>query len=177
MEKSFKSIAKDYGIYLGATLAAVTAIGYAVSLDLFTQIWLGLSLIAIIIVFGIISILKSKKASGGYISFKNAFTSYFITILLGLVISSLVSIIIFNFIDPEAATTLQEKIMDAQVQRLENFNVPAEVIAETVEKMEAQGNMYSISNIAQSIIWQLAGFSVVGLIIALIMKKNKPETE
>ncbi|WP_282135627.1 DUF4199 domain-containing protein [Seonamhaeicola maritimus] len=177
MEKSFKSIAKDYGIYLGGVLAVITILVYTINLDLFTQIWLGLTLLAIIIVLGIMSISKSKKSLGGYISFKNAFTSYFITILIGLVISALVSIVIFNFIDPEAATTLQEKIIEVQTQRFENFNMPPEAIAEAVEKMEAQGDMYSIGNIAKSVIWQLAGFSVVGLIAAAIMKKSKPETE
>lgn len=177
METSLKSVASNYGLYLGAILSLLTAIGYAVSLDLFTKIWFGIGLLIIIIVLGILSIAKSKKILGGFISFKDAFTSYFITVLIGISISAAVSIIIFNFIDPEAATTLQEKIIDVQTERLENFNVPNDVIAETIEKMEAQGNMYSISNVLQSIVWQLAGFSVVGLIIAAIMKKTNPDTE
>jgi hypothetical protein len=43
--------------------------------------------------------------------------------------------------------------------------------------MEAQGNMYSISNVLQSIVWQLLGFSIIGLIVAAAMKKSKPDTE
>mgnify|MGYP003665277239 CR=1 FL=1 len=177
MEKSLKSVAINYGMYLGAILSLLTVIGYAVSLDLFTQIWFGISFLVIIIVLGILSVSQSKKLSGGFISFKNAFTSYFITILIGLIISAVVSIIIFNFIDPEAATVLQEKIIDSQMERLKSFNVPTEAIAEAMEKMENQGNMYSIGNILQSIIWQLAGFSVVGLIVAAVMKKNTPGSE
>tara|TARA_R110000868_G_scaffold35710_2_gene127634 strand:+ start:491 stop:1024 length:534 start_codon:yes stop_codon:yes gene_type:complete len=177
MEKSSKSIAINYGLYLGAILSLLTVVAYAINLDLFTQIWFGISILILIIVLGIISISKSKKLFEGYISFKNAFTSYFITVLIGIVISALVSIVVFNFIDPEAANVLQEKIIDLQMQRLENFNVPTEAIAQAMEKMEEQGNMYSIANVLQSIIWQLAGFSVVGLIVAAIMKKNKPDTE
>ncbi|GAA3654141.1 DUF4199 domain-containing protein [Flavivirga jejuensis] len=177
MEKSLKSIASNYGLYLGAILSLLTLIGYAVSLDLFTKIWFGIGFLLIIIVLGIISVSNSKKSLGGFISFKNAFTSYFITILIGLIVSAVVSIIIFNFIDPDAAKTLQEKIIETQIQRLESFNVPSEAIAETLEKMESQGNMYSIGNILQSIVWQLAGFSVVGLIVAAVMKKSNPDTE
>lgn len=177
MEKSFKSIAKDYGLYLGALLSLLTVVGYAVSLDLFTKVWFGISLLIVIIAFGVISTSKSKKSLGGYISFKDAFTSYFITILIGLVISALVSFIIFNVVDAEAANTLQQKIIETQVERLESFNVPNEVISQTVEKIEAKGNLYSIGNVLQSIVWQLAGFSIVGLIVAAIMKKRNPDSE
>ena len=177
MEKSFKSIAKDYGLYLGALLSLLTVIGYAVSLDLFTKVWFGISLLIVIIAFGIISTSKSKKLLGGYITFKDTFTSYFITILIGLVISALVSFIIFNVVDAEAANTLQQKIIETQVKRLESFNVPNEVISQTVEKIEAKGNLYSIGNVLQSIVWQLAGFSIVGLIVAAIMKKRNPDSE
>ncbi|MGB5417906.1 DUF4199 domain-containing protein [Algibacter sp.] len=175
MEKSLKSMATNYGLYLGATLALITVIAYAVNLDLYTQIWFGLCILALIIVFGIVSVVNSKKANNGFLSFKNAFTSYFITVLVGLVISAVVSIIIFNIIDPEAAAQLQEKVINSQLERLQAYNVPVEVIDETMEKMEAQGNMFSIGNALQSLAFQLIGFSVVGLIVAAVMKKNNPD--
>ena len=175
MEKSLKSIATNYGLYLGIALALLSVIAYAVNLDLYTKIWFGLCLLGMIIVFGIISVVNTKKANDGFLSFKNAFTSYFITILIGLVISTVVSIIIFNFIDPEAAAELQEKVIDSQLARLEAYNVPVEVIDETMEKMESQGNMFSIGNALQSLVFQIIGFSVVGLIVAAVMKKNNPD--
>ncbi|ALJ06400.1 hypothetical protein APS56_15210 [Pseudalgibacter alginicilyticus] len=177
MEKSLKSVAINYGMYLGAILSLLTVIGYGVSLDLFTQVWFGITFIILVIVVGILSVVQSKKLLGGFISFKNAFTSYFITLLVGAIISALINIIIFNVIDPDASIVLHEKIIESQVERLQSYNVPAEAIAETVEKMEAQGNMYSVGNILQSIIWQLAGFSVIGLIVAAAMKKNPPSSE
>ncbi|WP_298551050.1 DUF4199 domain-containing protein [uncultured Algibacter sp.] len=175
MEKSLKSIATNYGLYLGITLALITVVAYAVNLDLYTKIWFGLCLMAAIIVFGIISVVNTKKANGGFLSFKNAFTSYFITILIGIVISTIVSLIIFNVIDPDAAAELQVKVIDSQLARLEAYNVPTEVIDETMKKMEAQGNMFAIGNVLQSLVFQLIGFSVVGLIVAAVMKKNNPD--
>lgn len=177
MEKSIKSISANYGLYLGIILTLLTGIGYAVNLDLFTKIWFGLLFILVVIVLGVISVAKAKKSLGGFISFKDAFTAYFITLVVGLLIGSITSILIFVVIDPEAATELQEKIINSQVDRLESFNVPTEVIDETIEKMEAKGNMYSVGNILTSLIWQIAGFSVVGLIVAAIMKKRNPDAE
>ena len=177
METSLKSIATNYGLYLGVILALITVLAYAINLDLYTEIWFGLVILGIIIALGIISSVKAKKANGGFLSFKNTFTAYFITVLIGLIISAVVSILVFNFIDPEASSELQEKIMNTQIERLESFNVPTEAIEETVAKLEAQGNMFSISNVLQSIVWQLLGFSVVGLIVAAAIKKSKPEAE
>jgi fumarate reductase subunit C len=174
MKKSIKTVATNYGLYLGIALTVLTGIAYSVNLDLFTEIWFGLLFIFVVIVLGIISVVKVKKSFNGFINFKDAFTSYFVTLVIGLLIGSLTSILIFVVIDPEAAIELQEKIINSQVDRLESYNVPAEVIDDTIEQMEAKGNMYSVVNILTSLIWQIAGFSVVGLIIAAIIKKRNP---
>ena len=174
MEKSIKSLAINWGLYLGVTLALSTVLGY-INLDLYTKWWFGIGMMILIIVFGIISAMKAKGLLGGFISFKESFTSYFITIALGLVISTVVSIIIFNFVDPDAALTLKEKIMDSTVEMMQNFGAPEEAIAEAVEKMEADENIFAIGKVLQSLAFQLIGFSVVGLIVALVVKKNNPD--
>ena len=175
MEKSLKSSSVNYGVYLGLILASLTILGYAVSLDLFTQWWFGIIFLLLVIVFGIVSSMGAKKLLGGFISFKNAFTAYFIAILVGILISSIVSIVIFNVIDPDAANILQEKIIESQIAMMENFGTPQEVIDEAVSKAQANGSMYSIGNILKSIAFQLVGFSIVGLIVAAVVKKNDPD--
>jgi len=174
MEKSIKSLATNWGLYLGGALSLLTVLGY-VNLDLFTKWWFGIGMLILIIIFGIISAMKSRGLLNGFISFKEAFTSYFITIALGLVISTIVSILIFNFIDPDAAITLKEKILDSTVQMMQNFGAPEDAIAQTVEKMEADESMFAIGKVLQSLAFQLIGYSVVGLIVALVVKKNNPD--
>ena len=109
MEKSLKSTAVNYGLYLALILSSLTIIGYAVYLDLFTKWWLGISQMLLVIIFGIVSASKAKSNLGGFISLKDAFTAFFITVAIGIVISALVGMIIFNFVDTEAAAVLQEK--------------------------------------------------------------------
>ncbi|WP_299364294.1 DUF4199 domain-containing protein [Winogradskyella sp.] len=174
MEKSLKSSSANYGLYLGLILSALTIIGYAVSLDLFTKWWFGILLLLIVIILGIMSSMKARKLLGGFISFKNAFTAYFIAILVGILLSSLVSFLIFNVVDPDAASILQEKIIESQVQMLERFGTPQDAIDKAVSDMQANGSMYSIGNILKSIAYQLVGFSIVGLIVALVVKKSDP---
>ncbi|MCX7550171.1 DUF4199 domain-containing protein [Xanthomarina sp. F2636L] len=175
METSIKSNSINYGLYLGGVLSLFTVFAYAINLDLFTKWWYGISLMVLVIIFGIISAMSSKKLLNGIINFKGAFSSYFITVAVGIVISSLVSFVIFNVIDPEAATLLQEKILDSQVEMMRGFGAPEDAIAEVVEQMEKEDNMFAITKVLQSIAFQLIGFSVVGLIVALVVKKEDPE--
>jgi len=172
METSTKSSAINYGLYLGGLMALTTILGYALYLDLLTKWWLGILLFIVIIVFGILSALKSKSIQNGVITFKEAFSSYFITVAIGIIISMVISILIFNFIDPEAAIALKEKTIDATIQMMRSFNAPEEAVAQTLEQMEAQKNQFSIAPQLQSNAIFLVIQAVIGLIVALIVKRD-----
>tara|TARA_R100001377_G_C3182081_1_gene107072 strand:- start:411 stop:941 length:531 start_codon:yes stop_codon:yes gene_type:complete len=175
METSTKSIAINYGLYLGGILSLLTVTAYAINLDLFTKWWFGIAMMILVIVLGIMSSMKSRSSLNGFINFKGAFSSFFITVLVGIAISTIVSYVIFNVVDPDAAGILQEKILASQVEMMRNFGAPEESIAQVVEEMEKQENLYSLGNILQSLAFQLVGFSIVGLIVALVVKKEDVE--
>jgi hypothetical protein len=174
MEKSLKSSATTLGLYLALILSSFTIIGYAIYLDLFTKWWFGIGQMLLVIVFGIVSTIKARNISGGFINFKSAFTAFFITIAIGIVIPALIGLVIFNFVDPEAAAILQDKIIDSQMAMMQNFGAPQESIDEAMKQMRAQENFFSIGNSIKSIAYQLVGFSVVGLIVAAVVKKEDP---
>ncbi|MCB4808803.1 DUF4199 domain-containing protein [Tamlana sp. 62-3] len=174
MEKSIKSLATNWGLYLGVVLVIAGIMGY-MNLELMTKWWFGISMMIVVIVFGIISAMKSKGLLNGFISFKQAFTSYFITIVIGIVISVVTTILIYNFIDPDAALTLKDKMLDSQVEMMRNFGAPEEAIAAAVEELEAQENIFSIGKILQSLAFQLVGYSIAGLLVAVVVKKNNPK--
>jgi hypothetical protein len=174
MEKSLKSSATTLGLYLALILSSFTIIGYAIYLDLFTKWWFGISQMILVIILGIVSAVKARSISGGFINFKNTFTAFFITIALGIAIPALIGMVIFNFVDPEAASILQEKIINSQLTMMQNFGAPQESIDEAMKQMRAEENFFSIGNSIKSIAYQLVGFSVVGLIVAAVVKKEDP---
>ncbi|GGZ82689.1 DUF4199 domain-containing protein [Algibacter mikhailovii] len=176
MENSLKSIAINYGLYLGVLLALITVLAYAINIELLTNMWVGIVILVAIIVFGIISVAKAKQAQNGFASFKQAFTAYFITILIGLVISTFVSFLLFNVVDTEAAEVLKEKTIEKTVEMMEGFNSPTDKIDEAVTQIESQ-NQYSLGNIAKGLAGYLVFFSVIGLIVAAAMKKSDPSAE
>ncbi len=171
MEPTNKSNSINLGLYLGGVLSLIVVIIYAVNLDLFIEWWLGILLFVLVIAFGVVAANKVKKANGGFISFKDGFIHYFIAIAVGTLIGSVVSIAIFSFIDPEAANYLNEQILILSKTTMERFGAPQETIAAALEEASKKDN-FSIGMQLQSYIFRLAGYAIVGLIVALIIKKT-----
>ena len=144
METTTKSSATNNGLYLGGILSLITVLLYAVNLDLFTEWWLGIILFVVVVAFGVISAIKSRTLLNGFISFKQAFTSYFITVLIGSIISTVLGIVIFTFIDPEAATYINEQILVVTKQTMERFGMPQEAMQVALE--EARAKLYQLGS-------------------------------
>lgn len=173
MEKPLKSNAINYGLYLGITLASINIIAYVVDVKLFNSLWVLVAILLSIIAFGVISINSSKKILGGFISFKKAFTSYFITVALGLFISTVVYFLIFNVIDTESAQVLAEMQIESQVKMMEGFGTPQASIDEAVSKMQ-ENDPFSIGNQFLGYAIFLTVMSLIGLVVAAVTKKNDP---
>jgi hypothetical protein len=174
MEKSLRSSAVQYGLYVGLILSAFTIVAYAVNLELLTKWWLGIILFLVIIIMGIVSTAKARGLLNGFISFKQAFTAWFITIVVGIGISTLVNILIFNVIDPEAAEMVKQASIEASVSMMENFGAPQETIDQTIAEIE-KTNQFAVGNLLKSLAFQFLFYAVIGLIVALIMKKSDPD--
>lgn len=175
MEKSLKSVAINYGLYLSLILVSFTVIGYAINIELLVNFWLVMLILPlVVIIFGIISAAKSKSLLNGFISFKQAFSSYFITIAVAVLISTLVTFILFNYVDPEAALTLKEIVLEKSTALMEKFGAPASEIEKAMVEMEKQ-DTFAIGTQLKSLAQGFVFYSIIGLIVALIMKKNDPD--
>lgn len=173
MEKSIKSFAMTRGVYLGILLTLVTVLAYVVDLGLMVKWWYGIILLLVMVGFGIASSVGARKLLGGFISFKNAFASYFITIVIAMVISTLVGLLLFQVIDPEAAQVLEQKIVESTTAMMERFGAPQSEIDKAILAMEEQ-DQFSLGNQLKSVAWQLVIFAIIGLIVALVVKKTDP---
>lgn len=175
MEKSLKSMAINYGLYLGLILITFTIIGYAFSLDLLVNFWLVVLLLPVVnIGFGVFSTAKAKAALNGFISFKQAFSSYFITIAIGILMSSAVTIILFNFFDPDAALTLKDMVIEKTRSFMEGIGAPESEINKALAEMQSQ-DTFAIGTQLKSLAQGFVFYAVIGLIVAAIMKKKDPE--
>jgi uncharacterized membrane protein YeaQ/YmgE (transglycosylase-associated protein family) len=114
---------------------------------------------------------------GGIINFKEAFTSFFIYSVIGIVIANVFNYILFNFIDPAAKEQILEITINKTVEFMQKFGTPKDVMKETIISLK-ENDQYSITNIIKGSAFSIVFSSIIGLIAAAIMKsKTNPLNE
>ncbi|TRO66674.1 DUF4199 domain-containing protein [Christiangramia sabulilitoris] len=171
MEKPAKKISTSYGLYLGISLILIVVLAYAFDLSLFTKWWFGISLLLFVVIMASMATSKAKKASTSLFKFKDAFGAYFLTVFIGTFISLLFGIILFNFVDSEAAETLTELTIESTRDMMEGFGAPEAQINETLQQLQEE-NQYSLLNQLKGYGFQLIMYAVIGLIVALVFKEK-----
>lgn len=161
----------NYGVMIGIASALITATIYAVDLSLFTSWWMGLVGIAISITISVLLLSKTKKDLKGVFTFKEAFTTYFIAAVIGILISTTFNIILFNVIDPSAKDTLNELMIKYTVGMMQKFNSPASVINETIAKMK-ESSPYSTIELIKGSVFAIVFSAIFGLIFAAFFKSK-----
>jgi hypothetical protein len=175
MNEIIKKNGITYGIIAGVVGALITATIYAIDLNLFAKWWINISIILIYITIGIVLLSKTKKELKGVFSFKEAFTTYFISGVVATLISVGFNILLFNVIDPSAKDTLNEILIKSTAETLQKFGTPAAAINETVTKMQ-ENNPYATVELLKGSVFSIAGTAFFGLLLALIFK-SKPSQE
>jgi hypothetical protein len=175
MNEIIKKNGISYGIITGIVSVLITTAIYSIDLNLFVKWWLGIIIFLVYIIIGIVLLSKTKKELKGIFSFKEAFTTYFISAVIGILISVCFNILLFNVIDPSVKDTLNEIIIKYTVEMMEKFGTPSSAINEAVKKMQ-ENNPYSTIELIKGSAFSIAGSALFGLLLALIFK-SKPSQE
>lgn len=163
-----------YGITLGIILALITAAMYAIDLKLFVSGWVGGLTFVLYLIIGILLLVKTKKEINGFFSFKDAFTTFFITTIIALAISTLFSIILFNVVDPGAKDTVNELLIKYMAETLQKFGTPASAVNEALAKMKENSPFSTIEQL-KALIFSIVGYSILGLILAAFFKSKSTQ--
>jgi hypothetical protein len=169
MNEIIKKNGVTFGIILGLFSVLFTTAIYVIDLHLFTSWWIGIVSIIIAITIGVVLVSKTKKQMGGNITFKEAFTVYFIASAIGSFISTFFYYILFNFIDTQAKETIKEITLKYTADMMEKFGAPAASVNETMQKL-AQTDNYSLGNLMLGFAVGLVIQAIFGLILAAIFK-------
>jgi len=174
MNEIIKKNGISYGIITGVVSALITTAIYSIDLNLFTKWWLGIVIFLVYIIIGIVLLSKTKKELKGVFSFKEAFTTYFISAVIGTLISVGFNILLFNVIDPSAKDTLNEIIIKYTGEMMEKFGAPSAAINEALKKMQ-ENNPYSTIELLKGAVFSIVGSSIFGLLLALIFKSKSTQ--
>ncbi|UOK42478.1 MULTISPECIES: DUF4199 domain-containing protein [Flavobacterium] len=176
MNEVIKKNGVNYGITIGIISILLTASLYAIDLKLFTNMWLGLIMILVYIIIGVILVSKTKKQLNGQITFKEAFTVYFLAAAIAAAMSAVFNILLFNVIDPAAKETLNNEVIEYTVNMMKKTGAPTDKIKEVVEKMQETDN-YSFMNQLKGLVFSLIFSSVFGALLALIFRNKTSNLE
>lgn len=171
-----KRNAITFGVITGIVSALITATIYAIDLKLFTAWWAGIVSISAYLIISIVLLSRTKKELNGVFPFKDAFTTYFISALIGILISVAFNIILFNFIDPTAKETLKELTIKYTVAMMEKFGTPAATINEAIAKLK-ETDPYSIVELIKGSVFSIVFSSIFGLIMAAFFKSKSSSQE
>ena len=110
----------------------------------------------------------------GVFTFKEAFTTYFIFAVIGVLIGAIFNILLFNVIDPSASDTVKELTIKSVVETMQKYNTPASTINEMIAKMK-ENNPYSTIEILKGSAFVIVFYSILGLIMAAFFKSKTQE--
>lgn len=177
MNEVIKKNGIKFGVISGIISIVVTAFMYAVDINLFVNSWIQFGLVIFYLTLGIFVVSSAKKELGGTINFKEAFTSYFIYSVIGIVIANIFNYVLFNFIDTAAKDQILEITINKTVEMMQKFGTPKEALKETIIALK-ENDPYTIANIIKGSAFSIIFSSIIGMIIAAIMKsKTNPLNE
>jgi len=171
MNEIVKKNGITFGLISGIVSVLITTLIYTFNIKLFTSFWTGLISILFYIVISVVLLLKTKKELNGIFPFKQAFTTYFISAVVGILISLIFNIVLFNYIDPSAKETVKEMSIKYAVEMMQKYNAPSEAINKAITDMKAN-DQFSILQLLKGSIFTIAFSAVFGLILAAIFKSK-----
>lgn len=125
------------------------------------------------IVFAVIAAVKTKKTEG-YLPYSKALKTIFGILVISSFCLSLFSFILNNYIDPAFAERMLQLTIQKAQEMMQKFNVPQAEIEKQIKTMMSM-EMYSFTSIMKGFVYQCIFLFLLSLIIAAIVKKNKPE--
>ena len=160
------------GIGLGFFLCLITFYIYFIDIYNLTNVWYGTISALLIIIIGLASVIIKKKESKGLITFKDAFSTYFKTILIGSFISTTFLIIIFQlFLTPEKIILIKNLLIDFN-NSLMKINNTSEIDIKKSIEFSKNFDPSNIFEIIKSAVRYLLRDCIFGFIISFIMRNK-----
>lgn len=173
MTDIIKKTGFQIGLLLGFLLILLSSYIYFVDLALLTNVWAGVSTLILTVICGIISIVVIKGKLEGFITFKEAFSGYFITLLTGSLLSCIFLIVIYNFVlTPETKANIILAMRDFDISLLKQNLMPQENIDKTLEVYKTL-NPFSTNTVLSSFIKYLLRDCLIGFLVALIFRNKR----
>lgn len=160
-----------YGLLAGLGVVVYTLVLYLVN-DTLIFGWASMLGMVIYIACMYKAGVDERSENGGFITFKEALKPTFLTYVIGSLIATIFTYLLFTVIDP-GLMDLQNEIAAERIQSMSGM-LGEEGVEEALKRLEEQGAM-KISDTALGYAMMLIFGFVIAAIISAIVKKKRPE--
>jgi len=162
------------GLYLGLIMVAIYVLSWLVNPLYSTNTFISGALQ--LFEFGLlcIFILSVRKLAGGFWSYSQAFSSSIIITLLSVGLKYSWNFILYNFIDRSLGERIGEVVFATVQKELLKTGISQGVIDTNLENMKSDSNPGTPKIFLLALVSSVIASLVISLILAVIVKKNKP---
>lgn len=126
------------------------------------------------ITFAVLACIKQKKAQEGYLSFSEALKTAFGVAVFAALATTVLSYVLLNFIDPDFKAALQQASLETTEKFMKKFGAPQEQIDKALDEA-AKTDSFSLGKIMIGFAFSCIFWFLISMLIAVIVKKKKPE--
>ncbi len=164
-----------WGVILGVISVLITLVIYITDISLLTSGWVNTAIIIISIGLVFYASIDYRKQLGGFMTFGQAFLHCFVVLAISGLIALLFRYLLFNVIDPEAASVMAEAQMEATMKTMESLGGAN---GEMMDGMETSlANQFNIGTMAMGYGFTLIFYAIGAAIVGAITKKKNKELE
>ncbi|MCA4793364.1 DUF4199 domain-containing protein [Myroides odoratimimus] len=173
MKNPVNKVGITFGIILAIYYTLFNSVIFFTDKALFANTFAGFFNMGVMVILGILTIYFARKKAGGYVTFREAFTPFFLMVIIGVTVNIIIYNILFNIVDPSAKEEISKSLYDMLIKTLDGSGLPQEQINEQLEKAR---NINQFAPKSQLFLWagSVLRNSILGILLAAIFK-NKSE--
>ncbi len=162
----------SYGLIAGLIICVIALLQYLGGLDMYLSP-IGYISYAVVITMALLAALKTRKANGGYLEFAAALKITFTVFALALLLQSVFTYILFNFIDVSFKEAVAQEVINKTEEMMRRFGAPDAEVEKALDLARSQ-DQFSLSRIALGYAISCIVSFIICLILSLIVKKPQP---
>lgn len=162
----------SFGLIAGLIVCIITLAQYLGGLNAYLSP-LGYLTYAAITILAILAGLRKKKANEGYLEFGEALKTTFTVFALALLLQTIFTYILLNFIDVSFKEALTQEVMTKSEEMMRRFGATDEQIDKAMEN-ERGKDPFALNRVMLGYAISCILAFIICLIISVSIKKNKP---
>jgi hypothetical protein len=170
--ESRSNIGLNYGIIAGLVITVVTLLQYLGGLDMYLSP-IGYVTYLVIITMAVLAALKVRNKNEGFLEFSQALKVTFTVFAIALLIQTLFTYILLNFIDVSFKEAVSQEVLNKSELMMKKFGATDSQIDAALES-ERTKDQFAFTRVLLGYALTCIVAFIFCLLISLIVKKSKP---